>query len=368
MKKFTYILCLLALFKGFSQDSIPSMDSLDLAIGQMILIGLGDFDEPNSQAPIFDEIREGKVGGIILFEKNLATRQTAEKLKDLITYTQAQSSTPLFVSIDEEGGSVTRLKTKYGFPDHKSAKYFGNKNRVDTTFFYAERTAYLLDSLGINMNFAPCVDVNINPQNPVIGKIGRSFSPNDTTVARHAYEVIRAQRAYGIISVLKHFPGHGSSESDTHLGVADVSDTWMLRELYPYKFLLDSGMVDAIMTAHIVNRSLDEDLLPATLSKPIVSGLLRDFLKYDGVVVSDDLQMRAISDHFGLRETIKRSILSGIDILLFANNVPDYDLVTATKIHEIIKEMVSKNEIPTSRIWKSYQRISKLKKIIGLIE
>ena len=368
MRKVISILCLIALFEGFAQDSIPSVDSLDVAIGQMILIGLGDFDEVNSKAPIFDEIRSGMVGGVILFEKNLAIGQTARKLSDLITYTQAQSSIPLFISIDEEGGSVTRLKTKYGFPEHKGARYFGNKDLVDTTFLYAERTASLLDSLGINMNFAPCVDVNINLQNPVIGKIGRSFSPNDTIVAKHAFEVVKAQKAHGIISVLKHFPGHGSSKSDTHLGVADVSDTWVLRELYPYKFLLDSGMVDAIMTAHIVNRSLDEDLLPATLSKSIVSGLLRDFLKYDGVVISDDLQMRAISDHFGLRETIKKSILSGIDILLFANNVPDYELVTATEIHQLIKEMVLANEIPMSRIWKSYQRISKLKRIIGLME
>ena len=113
MRKVISILCLIALFEGFAQDSIPSVDSLDVAIGQMILIGLGDFDEVNSKAPIFDEIRSGMVGGVILFEKNLAIGQTARKLSDLITYTQAQSSIPLFISIDEEGGSVTRLKTKY---------------------------------------------------------------------------------------------------------------------------------------------------------------------------------------------------------------------------------------------------------------
>lgn len=350
-----------------AQNQIDSKtDSLDIMIGQMILTGLGDFNQLDKSAKIFASIEQGKVGGIILFEKNLNRRNTEQNLQQIINHAQAQASIPLFVSIDEEGGRVNRLKTSYGFPKTVTAQYLGDLDNPDSTTFYAERTAASLYRLGINMNFAPVLDVNINPENPVIGKMGRSYSKDPLEVAQHGGLFVDAHDLFGVASVVKHFPGHGSSMADSHLGLADVSHTWKFEELMPYKMLLDSGKVHAVMTAHIVNEVLDDRKLPATLSDKVIKNVLRGFLGYDGVVISDDMQMKAISARYGLKEAIRRAIIADVDILLFANNVPDYDLVTADQIHSIIKELLKNGEISEERIAKSYERIVKLKKDLHL--
>lgn len=351
-----------------SGSASAQKDSLDIMIGQMIMIGLGDFSQLDTSAVVFDDVRSGKAGGIILFEKNLAEKETAERLNEILEYAQKTSEIPLFVSIDEEGGRVNRLKPKYGFPQTKTAQELGKIDQPDTTRFYAGQTASTLYKLGINMNFAPAVDVNVNPKNPVIGSIGRSYSADYLGVVKHADQFISSHELFGVATVLKHFPGHGSSKNDTHLGIADVSTTWQIQELYPYKALIDSGKVRAIMTAHIVNASLDDRKLPATLSDKIISGLLRGFLEYDGVVITDDMQMAAISKEYGLQESVKKSILAGVDILLFANNVPDYELVTAAQIHQIIKDLVKNKEISDGTIRESFKRILTLKANIGLYQ
>ena len=349
-------------------DSLLPRDTLDQMIGQMIMVGLGDFNTMDQQTPIYKDIRTGKVGGVILFEKNLANKNTEETLKKILDYTQAQSNMKLFISIDEEGGRVNRLKTKYGFPKTVTAQYLGELDNVDTTLFYAKQTAGILYKLGVNMNFAPSVDVNVNPANPVIGKIGRSYSADPKLVAKHAQTWIEGHDLFGVATVLKHFPGHGSSKNDSHLGLTDVSSTWRFEELLPYKALLDSGKVHAIMTAHIVNNVLDESKLPATLSDKVINDVLRGFMGYEGVVVSDDMQMKAISAQYPLEESIKMAILAGVDILLFANNVPDYELVTAQQIHSIIKKLIENGDISRERIAESYKRIISLKKEMGLLK
>lgn len=348
-------------------DSLSVVDSLDVMIGQMIMTGIGDFNEPDTSQAIYRTIKSGKVGGVILFEKNLNSINTDGNLREIITYAQQQAPIPLFVSIDEEGGRVSRLKTKYGFPRTVTAAYLGNLDQPDTTSNYAERTAAILYQLGINMNFAPVVDVNVNPTNPVIGGIGRSYSENPMEIVQHAQLVIEAHDMFGVSTVVKHFPGHGSSLADSHLGLADVSATWRFKELLPYKALLDSGKIRAVMTAHIVNEVLDERKLPATLSDRVISDVLRGFLEYDGVVISDDMQMKAISAQYGREEAIRMAIIAGVDILLFANNVPEYELITAEQIHDVIKNLVINGDIGEKRIKESYQRIIKLKKSQGLI-
>lgn len=342
-------------------------DSLDIMIGQMIMVGIGDFNELKKEEPIFEEIRQNRVGGIILFEKNIHPKDSEKKMKAMLNYAKAQANIPLLVSIDQEGGLVNRLKTKYGFPKSVSAQYLGEQDNLDSTFFYARQTAATLYNLGINMNFAPSVDVNVNPENPVIGKVKRSYSEDPYVVARHAQAVVEAHDLFGIATVLKHFPGHGSSQNDSHLGLTDVSGTWRFKELIPYKALLDSGKVRAVMTAHIVNEVMDETKLPATLSPFVISGVLRDFLGYDGVVVSDDMQMKAISAEYGLKTSIQMAIQAGVDILLFGNNVANYELAASQQIHAIIKELVRNGVISDQRIAASYRRILSLKTELGLM-
>jgi beta-N-acetylhexosaminidase len=173
--------------------------------------------------------------------------------------------------------------------------------------------------------------------------------------------VIRQHRKLGIVSVLKHFPGHGSSKDDTHLGIADVTNTWNETELWPYKTLIDSGEVDAIMTAHIVNKKLDAAGNPGTLSKKVIDSLLRKKFHYQGVVFSDDMQMHAITKHYGLEEAIKLSINAGVDILTFSNNISGSQERTVDKVHQIIKKFVENGTISRERIDESFKRIMNLK-------
>jgi beta-N-acetylhexosaminidase len=211
------------------------------------------------------------------------------------------------------------------------------------------------------VNFAPVVDVAVEPNNPAIVKPERSYSNNEDSVALFAKEVVKEHRKYGVVTVLKHFPGHGSSKDDTHFGIADVTKTWSERELKPYKLLIDSGYVDAIMTAHIVNKNLDKNGNPGTLSKDILDGILRKKLGYNGVVFSDDMQMHAIAKQYGLEESIRLAVNAGVDIMCFSNNIPNSEERTVDKVHAIIKKFVQDGQIPKERIDESFRRIMKLK-------
>jgi len=307
-------------------------------------------------------VRSGKVGALIFFEKNIPNRPNAfASLKKLTWTYQNAASIPLFICIDQEGGKVNRLKEKYGFTRSITAAAIGKYGSMDSVRFYADATAATLAGLGFNVNFAPTVDLAINKNNTVIVKPERSYSSNPDTVVMMAKEVIKEHRKYGVVTSLKHFPGHGSSKDDTHFGVADVTNTWSDIELKPFKSLIDQGYTDGVMTSHIVNKKLDPSGLPGTLSKEILDGLLRKKLGYNGVVFSDDMQMHAISKNYGLEETIRLAINAGVDIMCFSNNIQGSDVRTVDKVHEIIKQMVARGEITTKRIDESYKRIIQLK-------
>ena len=344
-----------------------SPDSLSIKVGQMVMIGLGEFNLPEQADAVLSEIEAGKVGGVVVYEKNIDPLTPFSSLKATLSRVQSASPIPLFTSIDEEGGRVTRLKSKYGFPATKQAGELGAMKNLDSTYYYALQTASLLDSLGINLNYAPDIDVDVNPENPVIGKLGRTYSADPNEVAAHGIAVVDAHRANNVGTVLKHFPGHGSSSTDSHLDMTDVTDSWMFYELSPYRKMLDSGRVDGIMTAHIINQHLDSAKLPATLSKSIITGILRDFMGYDGVVFSDDMQMHAISQHFGLKNAIKMAIDAGVDVLMFANNVPKTDKRSADEIHSMIMQLVRDGDIAEERINMSYERILKMKSDLQIL-
>lgn len=361
MNRKTLFFLLLCFIFGLTKPNAQTRDSLDIKIGQMILIG---FPGTKVDEKVLEEVRQGKVGSIIIFEKNIPAKSSYAELKKITWTYQHASPIPLFIAIDQEGGRVNRLKEKYGFPRSVSAAKLG-KFTLDSVQFYAETTAATLAGLGINVNFAPVVDLSSNPTNPIIAKPERAFSAQADSVTLFAREVIRQHRKLGIVSVLKHFPGHGSSKDDTHLGIADVTNTWNAHELDPYKTLIDSGEVDAIMTAHIVNKKLDKAGKPGTLSKKMIDSLLRKQFHYSGVVFSDDMQMHAITKHYGLEEAIKLSINAGVDILTFSNNISGSQERTVDKVHEIIKKFVLDGTISKERIDQSYNRIIKLKRLIN---
>ncbi|MDH5396541.1 MAG: glycoside hydrolase family 3 protein [Cyclobacteriaceae bacterium] len=335
-------------------------DSLDIMIGQMILIGVNGTSVDATNETV-KAVKEGKAGTVILFEKNIAKNDSWVELKKMTTSLQNATEIPLFIAIDQEGGRVNRLKPKYGFPRSVTHQYLGKTGSLDSTLFYTELMAATMAGLGINMNFGPVVDLESNPDNPIIAKYGRAFSPDPDSVVLHASAFIDAHRFYGVMTALKHFPGHGSSRADTHLGVADVTNYWTDDELYPYGILIMRGKVDAIMSAHIVNRKLDPSGNPGTLSRPIITGVLRDSLGFDGVIFSDDMHMKAISEHYGLRESLKLAINAGIDIVSFSHNLPDTRESSAMKVHATIRDLVQSGEISEYRIRESYRRIMLLK-------
>ncbi len=340
--------------------SAQSLDSLDIMIGQMIMVGYHGGDV-NSHPTLLDDIAKGYVGGVIFYEKNIDPKQPWRKLKQEVGTMQNSANIPLWIAIDQEGGRVNRLKTKYGFPPSVSAEYLGNINNTDSTRFYAELTSSVLRGLGINVNFAPDVDLAINPENPIIAGKERSYSIDPTKVATHAEIVVKTHQQMGIVTSLKHFPGHGSSAGDTHLGMADVTQVWKESELEPYRILIEKEAIDGVMTAHIINKNLDSAGYPATLSKSIVQGILRDQMHFEGVVFSDDMHMRAISDNYGLKNAISLSINAGLDVLLFSNNITDSKNSESEKVHRYIKELIDQGIISPERIKTSFDRIMLLK-------
>jgi beta-N-acetylhexosaminidase len=342
-------------------------DSLDIKIGQMILIGMPKAEVDSS---VVADIRAGKVGTILFFEKNVPKTSTAfAPLKKMIWTYQKAATIPLFVAIDQEGGRVNRLKDKYGFPRSITAREMGKNKSLDSVRFYAEAIASNLAGLGFNVNFAPVVDVTVssNPNNPIFAT-GRSFSSNADSVTLMAKEYIKPHRKFGVITVLKHFPGHGSSQADTHFGLADVTEFWKDYELSPYRSLIEEGYVDAVMSAHIVNKKLEPSAYPGTLSKRVLDSLLRKTMHFNGVVFSDDMQMHAITKMYSLEQSVKLAINSGIDILCFSNNIPNSEERTVDKVHSIIKQAVAKGEISADRIDQSFRRIMQLKKRLSTNE
>ena len=283
----------------------------------------------------------------------------------LLAFLQAQAPLPLLVAIDQEGGRVNRLKPVRGFPASISHEELGQIDDPGETFRQAERTARTLADLGINLNLAPVVDLDANPDNPVIKGKKRSFSSDPETVARHAVAFVQAHRAQGVLSCAKHFPGHGSARGDTHLGLVDISTTWRERELIPFQRLIAAGLCDAIMSAHVFNAKLDPES-PATLSPATLTGLLREKLGFEGVIISDDMEMKAISSHYGLEHSVPAAIAAGVDLLCFGNNL-NYDPGIAGKAIDILVRAVESGRIPESRIDTSLARVRALKRKARLI-
>ena len=319
---------------------------------------------------IVRDIQEYYLGGIILFDYDVPSSSpnrnvdSPEQVRNLIDSLQQLAATPLFLAVDQEGGRVARLKPARGFPEHRSAQYLGELNNPDSTRFYASIMSSTLSDLGFNVNFAPVVDMNTNPQNPIIGRLERSFSKDAESVVKHSKIYLEEFSSANVLGVLKHFPGHGSAWNDSHVGMADVTDTWDESELDPYEMLAASGLPFSVMTAHVFNENLDD--VPATLSYHIQTEILRNRIGFNGVLFSDDMQMDAIRNYYGLEASIEKAILAGVDVLIFANNsVYDPDIVPTSV--EIILNLIEEGVITEERIDESYQRIMAAKKDLGMM-
>jgi beta-N-acetylhexosaminidase len=341
-----------------------------LDLGQLFVVGFDGLGV-DSRHPVAEAISRHRLGGIILFDRNVdGSRQNISspgQLRELTASLQQLADTPLLMAVDQEGGRVCRLKEQDGFPACPSAGQLGDRDDPAETARQAELMAKTMAGCGINFNLAPVIDLDLNPDNPIIGRYRRSYGRLTDRVVRHAAAFIRAHHEQGVACCLKHFPGHGSAAADSHLGFVDISGQWQEEELAPYGRLMADGFGDAVMTAHVVNRHLDPDCLPATLSAPIINGILRGRLRFPGVVVSDDLQMKAISARWDMEQAVARAVAAGIDLIIIGNNLRREGDAVARGIRAI-ENLLDKEKLSVEHVRRSLERIRVLKgKIAGEI-
>lgn len=380
-------------------------------IGQMLIIGFGGFKQDDEGKVLWDDkdgtqfnkssviaqhIAKNHIGGVVLFQqpfrdiktgafvhdRNIQNPAQVAKLnRDLQSYNkQMGNKNSLFLSVDQEGGRIDRLPAPQGFPVRTLLpQAFGAKEEIATdkskatkeTYEYAKKLAQEVFDAGFNLNFAPVVDVNINPTCPIIGGLGRSFSSYPKVVVDQAEQFIRVFKERDIIPVLKHFPGHGSSSSDSHLGLVDVTGTYRMKlELQPYSHIIAEGYDGMIMTTHIINGQIDQTQCkagsktdhstwcPGTMSKKTLTNLLREQMGFKGLIVSDDMTMGAIAQEYDISESFKNAINAGVDIFIVANNYEDQ----TDKIINAIAQLVKNGEIEREKIDAAYNRIVEFKK------
>jgi beta-N-acetylhexosaminidase len=293
-------------------------------LGDLLLVGFhGTAGEGNRDLERL--LCETRAGSVALFGRNVVdAAQVAQLTRWMSERAQACTGRPLLVAVDAEGGGVMRLGASAGYTETMSHRELGDAGDLATTELEARRIGGRLRAAGITWNLAPVVDVGYNPANQVIVGAGRSFGGDPAGVTAHARAYLAGMRAAGLLTTLKHFPGHGSSFADSHRGFVDVTDTARPElELEPYRTLLAERVVDGVMTAHVFNRRLDRRY-PATLSRPTITGLLRGELGWGGLVVSDDLRMGAIEQRYGLGEAAVLALGAGVDVLIVADDhLPD---------------------------------------------
>ncbi|MGW3606295.1 glycoside hydrolase family 3 N-terminal domain-containing protein [Micromonospora sp. NPDC005161] len=331
-------------------------------IASLLVVGFRG-DRANQNDWIVRAVRAG-LGGVILFDRDLETdsernirspRQVTALIKDLKTASPGR----LIVSIDQEGGRTTRLNPGNGFPAIKSQAEIGGENSATVTREWARSLVASLTQIGVNLNYTPVVDLNVNPESRAIGKLGRSFSANPDIVVTNATEEIQVHRAAGVKTTLKHFPGSGSAAGNTDFEVVDVSSTWQPIELEPFRRLIQAGLADSVMAAHVLNTQLDPNR-PASLSRPVVTGLLRGELGWQGPVVSDDMQAVAITRRYGSAEAAHLALQAGVDLLVFANQQV-YDPEIFDKTLDTVAALVRRGQLTEAHIDQSVVRVDALR-------
>lgn len=343
------------------------MLTLRQKIAQLFIVGFNGSTLSKS-TDIYRCIENNGIGGVLLFSKSADGKASP---KNLITKNQIQHLNheirllchktigiePL-ISLDYEGGSVDRLADIEGVKPSLSARQMAQlaEEKLDTIL---HDMAALLRELGFNLNFAPVVDLELVLDKGVIGPLHRSFGSDSKFVTHMAERFCEIFNQYRIGTCFKHFPGHGSAIDDTHFGFVDVTEHYLPSELFPYRQL--KNMADkpiTVMTAHVINRHLEPEEIPASFSYNILNNVLRNELSYGGVIISDDLQMKAISEYYSIQESMILAINAGCDMLIVANQLGYYapeDLI------DMLEEAVSNGQLSEIRIESSFQRIQHLK-------
>ena len=334
--------------------------SLKEKAGQMVMAAFRtDENEENItelSAGIKDAINEYNLCGIVVFGENI---KSEEQLRTFVSDAKSAAKTPIFVGIDEEGGKVSRIAKIGILEDYNppSAQTMAENNSVYDDY---SEIAQVLSGFGINLDFAPVADINTNPDNIVIGD--RAFGSDAQEAAQFVGQAVCALKEVGVASVLKHFPGHGDTKEDSHEGAATASydyETFISREAVTFENGIENG-ADMVMVAHILTPNLSENDIPASMNPDIVTGILREDMGFDGVVITDALDMGAISEYYSDGEAAVAAIKVGCDILLMPKSVE--------KTVNAIINAVENGEISQERIDESLLRILKVKKEMGILQ
>lgn len=338
--------------------------SLKEMIGQMLIFGFqGSSPDQKWPQTVARQMADGTISGVAFLRYNLPSKAQARRLMKYFHARTAKAKHPVLFVLDQEGGRVQRLGSNVGVKQWDRPATIGRGSLKRARAEYAQMAAVVKD-WGFNVTLGPVVDVNVNPANPIIGKLGRSFSDDPKKVVAFARAFIEAHQAQGILTALKHFPGHGSSKNDSHQGFTDISQTWQEEtELAPYRDLIAGGYDEMVMTGHLY---LDKYVnggkkYPATLSKTIMTGLLRDKLGFHGVVISDDMEMGAIRKHYGTYEAAIRAIKAGVDLLIISNTAKPRPNLPEGYVAAIAKAAAADKTL-RQRIEQSYRRIVDLKR------
>ncbi|WP_088009229.1 glycoside hydrolase family 3 N-terminal domain-containing protein [Indiicoccus explosivorum] len=327
----------------------PADMTLNEKIGQMVIAGL---EGTSLQAADQRLITDYHVAGFIFYGDNLVTPEQTRRFVGQVKAANKPGNLPLFISVDQEGGRVSRLPEVNITP---SSAVIGDRNDPAYAYEIGRTLGRQLKSMDFNLNYAPVLDINSNPDNPVIGD--RSFGNTAGVVSRMGIQVMKGMQTENVIPVIKHFPGHGDTSVDSHVELPIVPKTLAeLRqlELIPFSNAIDSG-ADVTMVAHILLPEID-GTYPSSMSERVITGILRNELGFGGVVMTDDMTMGAIADHYGIGEAAVRSVQAGSDVILVAHG--DENVIEAIKA---IRAAVLDGRIPEWRIDESVQRIAELK-------
>ncbi len=317
-------------------------------IGQLVMVG---FHGAELSRTFLDWLEEYRPGGVILFSRNLEDPEQVARLTNAL---QAHTSDlPLLIAVDEEGGGVSRLPR--GFTTFPAAAGIAACHSPDVVYEAAAVTAQELRAVGINMNLAPVLDVNSNPANPIIGD--RAYGTQPEHVCTYGMAVMRGLEDHGVIPCGKHFPGHGDTLTDSH-HVLPVVEAGRARldavELEPFRQAISRGL-PAMMTAHVRYPALDTES-PATLSRPILTDLLRNRLGFEGVTLTDDMEMRAILDHQPIGEASVRALQAGADMVVICQRQERQQEVVAA-----IEQALERGELSWERVTAGVARLRALK-------
>ncbi len=356
--------------------SALSTPDLEHAVGQMMMVGFAG-TTINDDSPIVVAIKKYHIGGVILFDhfdkkkngvwipRNIENPQQLKHLTQALQhYAKQYGDYPLLIAVNQEGGLINTLQANRGFDldGNESERQLGIKSNREVITKQALYRGRLLRNFNINLNLAPVADLDINPKNPAVGLLQRSFGRNPLTVTNDLKAAILAYRRVKIECTLKHFPGLGSADKNTDFSVADVTDTWSAQELIPYQKLIHAHQTCSfIMTSHLVNRRLDSSGLPLSLS-PMVTQLLRHQLHFEGVIITDDMDVAAIRRYFSMEKAIRLAVLAGNNIILYGGVQGHDPAEDADKLFHTLLTLSQHDKKIRERVYESYERIREVKR------